>query len=86
MCTNFRWRADELIRVPDRCWSVKVREVIRELESAGWVQIRQTGDHRHFKHPMRSGDVCVSGGMGKEMPKGTLANIVSQAGLDRRPR
>ncbi|MEI8404478.1 MAG: type II toxin-antitoxin system HicA family toxin [Actinomycetes bacterium] len=65
---------------------MKVREVIRELERAGWVQIRQTGSHRHFRHPTKSGSVCVSGGMGKEMPKGTLANIVRQAGLDRRPR
>ena len=60
--------------------------MIRELERAGWVQIRQAGSHGHFTHPARSGAVCVSGGMGKEMPKGTLANIVRQAGLDLRSR
>ena len=31
---------------------VKVREIISELERAGWVQIRQTGSHRHCKHAM----------------------------------
>ena len=36
MCTDVRWRADELIRVPDRCGSVKVRELINVIEGDGW--------------------------------------------------
>jgi len=65
---------------------VKVREIISELERAGWVQIRQTGSHRHYKHAMHPGSVCVAGNLGDEVPKGTLGNIVRQAGLERRPR
>ena len=65
---------------------VKVREIILELERAGWVQIRQTGSHRHFKHDTRTGSVCVAGNLGDDVPKGTLGNIVRQAGLERRPR
>jgi predicted RNA binding protein YcfA (HicA-like mRNA interferase family) len=33
-------------------WSVKVREIIKEPELEGWVQIRQTGSHRHYHHAM----------------------------------
>ncbi|MBW4078137.1 MAG: addiction module toxin, HicA family [Acidobacteria bacterium] len=65
---------------------MKVREIISELERAGWVQIRQTGSHRHYKHATRPGSVCVAGNLGDEVPKGTLGNIVRQAGLERRPR
>jgi len=65
---------------------MKVREIIQELERAGWIQIRQTGSHRHFKHSTNSGSVCVAGNLGDDVPKGTLGNIVRQAGLERRPR
>jgi predicted RNA binding protein YcfA (HicA-like mRNA interferase family) len=70
----------------DRWEYVKVREIIQELERAGWVQIRQTGSHRHFKHDARTGSVCVAGNLGDDVPKGTLGNIVRQAGLERRRR
>jgi predicted RNA binding protein YcfA (HicA-like mRNA interferase family) len=70
----------------DRWEFVKVREFIQELERAGWVQIRQTGSHRHFKHIDKSGSVCAAGNLGDDIPKGTLGNIVRQAGLERGPR
>ncbi len=38
---------------------MKVREVIRMLEADGWYQVRQTGSHRHFKHPVKFGIVTV---------------------------
>jgi predicted RNA binding protein YcfA (HicA-like mRNA interferase family)/predicted RNase H-like HicB family nuclease len=56
-------------------YNVKVREIIKELELVGWVQIRQSGSHRHFKHTVHPGSVCVAGNMGDEVPKGTLGNI-----------
>ncbi|MBW4030624.1 MAG: addiction module toxin, HicA family [Acidobacteria bacterium] len=65
---------------------MKVREIIQELEGARWVQIRQTGSHRHFKHDTRTGSVCVAGDLGDDVPKGTLGNTVRQAGVERRPR
>jgi predicted RNA binding protein YcfA (HicA-like mRNA interferase family) len=30
---------------------VKVKEVIRLIESDGWIQVRQGGSHRQFSHP-----------------------------------
>jgi predicted RNA binding protein YcfA (HicA-like mRNA interferase family) len=64
---------------------VKVREVIRLLEADGWALVTMTGSHRQFKHPVRPGRVTISGQLGDEMPKGTLASVKRQAGW-RRPK
>ena len=60
---------------------MKVREVIRLVEAAGWVLIRTKGDHRQFHHPTRPGTVTISGNLGIDMPKGTLNSVMRQAGL-----
>jgi len=60
---------------------VKVREVIRLLERDGWVLVVTRGGHRQFKHVRKPGRVTVSGNLGEEMPKGTLASVKRQAGL-----
>jgi len=62
---------------------VKVREVIRMLERDGWVLVVTRGSHRQFKHPTKPGRVTVSGNMGDDMPKGTLASVRRQTGLKR---
>jgi len=60
---------------------VKVREVVRMLETDGWRLVVTRGSHRQFKHPTKPGRVTVSGNLGDDMPKGTLASIKRQAGL-----
>ena len=60
---------------------MKVREVIRLLETDGWVLVRTEGSHRQFKHSSKPGRVTVSGSLGDDMPKGTLASVKRQAGL-----
>ncbi len=60
---------------------MKVREIIRTLERNGWILVVTKGSHRQFKHPTRPGRVTVSGGLGDDMPKGTLASVLRQAGL-----
>ena len=60
---------------------MKVREVIRLLTDDGWVLVSTEGSHRQFKHPTKTGRVTVSGGLGDDMPKGTLASVKRQAGL-----
>ncbi len=62
---------------------MKVREVIRMLERDGWVLVVTRGSHRQFKHPTKPGRVTVSGNMGDDMPKGTLASVRRQAGFKR---
>jgi len=53
------------------------------LEREGWVLVKTSGSHRQFKHPSKSGRVTVSGASGDDMPKGTLASVLRQAGLKR---
>ena len=60
---------------------MKVREVIRVLKADGWVLVSTEGSHRQFKHPAKTGRVTVSGALGDDMPKGTLASVKRQAGL-----
>ena len=60
---------------------MKVREVVRMLEKDGWRLVVTHGSHRQFKHPTKPGRLTVSGNLGDDMPKGTLASIKRQAGL-----
>ncbi len=60
---------------------MKVRQVIRLLESDGWQLVRTRGGHRQFKHPTKPGTVTVSGKLGLDMPRGTLNSILKQARL-----
>lgn len=60
------------------------REAIRIVERDGWYHVGTKGSHRHFRHPVKPGRLTISGTLGKELPRGTLASILKQAGLDRR--
>lgn len=59
---------------------MKVREVIQILERDGWRLDWQSGSHRQFRHPERTGTVTVAGKPGDDVPRGTLASIWRQAG------
>ena len=60
--------------------------MIRLLERHGWGLVVTEGGHRQFKHPENPGRVTVSGQLGDDMPKGTLASVMRQAGLRRGKR
>jgi predicted RNA binding protein YcfA (HicA-like mRNA interferase family) len=62
---------------------MKVREVIRMLETDGWRLVRTSGSHRQFQHPAKPGTVTVAGKLGADMPVGTLGSILKRAGLKR---
>ncbi|HVA88371.1 MAG TPA: type II toxin-antitoxin system HicA family toxin, partial [Chloroflexota bacterium] len=52
---------------------VKVRELIKRAEQAGWVMQKRTGtNHRKFKHPTKDGTVIISGNPGDDVATGTL--------------
>jgi predicted RNA binding protein YcfA (HicA-like mRNA interferase family) len=62
--------------------SLKAREVIRALQSAGFSIVRTTGSHYRLVHqsdPTRQTTVPVH--KGKDIPRGTLRAIIDQAGL-----
>ncbi len=60
---------------------MKVRDLIKNLEKDGWEQTRMKGSHRQFRHPLKNGTVTVAGKPGADVPPGTLASILKQAGL-----
>jgi predicted RNA binding protein YcfA (HicA-like mRNA interferase family) len=60
---------------------MKVRDVLRLLEKDGWYLAATEGSHRQFKHATKKGRVTVSGKPNHDLPPGTLASILRQAGL-----
>jgi predicted RNA binding protein YcfA (HicA-like mRNA interferase family) len=62
--------------------SLRAREVMRALERAGLVHVRSKGSHRVFQHPDDpKRRTIVSDHRGKDIPRGTLREIIDQAGL-----
>ena len=60
---------------------MKVRAVIKLIKADGWRLVRQTGSHRQFRHSIKPGTVTVAGKPSTDVPPGTLASILRQAGL-----
>ena len=61
---------------------VKIRDLIRKIESDGWRHVRTTGSHRHFKHDKKPHVVTVPGSLADDVPIGTLKSILRAAGLE----
>lgn len=60
---------------------LKVREVIRKIEAAGWRLVRTSGDHRIYRGP--DGRITVvSGQMGDDVRPGTYRAILRQTGIE----
>jgi predicted RNA binding protein YcfA (HicA-like mRNA interferase family) len=62
--------------------SLKVREVIRLLESRQWSKVRQKGSHRAFRHPVKPLVVTVAGNPNDDLPIGTLKSILRKAEIE----
>jgi predicted RNA binding protein YcfA (HicA-like mRNA interferase family) len=60
---------------------MKVREIIRMIESDGWYLARTRGSHRQYKHLQKPGLVTVAGKPGDDIAPGTLNSILKQSGL-----
>jgi predicted RNA binding protein YcfA (HicA-like mRNA interferase family) len=58
---------------------MKVRDVIKLIESDGWFQVRVKGSHRQYKHAVKVGLVTVPGKPGDDIAPGTLNSILKQA-------
>lgn len=66
----------------DFCMKKKsVRQVIKMLEEDGWEYSYTKGDHRQFKHPIKSGKVTVRGKLSDDVDGFLLISILKQAGL-----
>ncbi len=60
---------------------MKAREVIRILESDGWIEARAKGSHRQFRHPTKPGLVTVAVHGGRDLKIRDIAAIERQSGL-----
>jgi len=56
------------------------REIIRRLQAGGWIEVRQKGSHKQFKHPDKPGVVTVPSPK-KDIPTGTLRSIAKVSGV-----
>lgn len=60
---------------------MKVRDLIKQIESDGWYLVRTRGSHRQYKHHVKTGLVTILGKPGDDLAPGTLNSILKQAGL-----
>ena len=61
---------------------MKVKELIKLIETDGWYMVAQKGSHRQYKHHLKQGRVTIPDhGRNKDVAKGTENSILKQAGL-----
>jgi predicted RNA binding protein YcfA (HicA-like mRNA interferase family) len=68
--------------VSERLPSIPPRQLIRVLEQKGWKLARSKGSHHHFTHP-DSPNVVTIAVHAKDVKRGTLSGILSDAGISR---
>lgn len=59
---------------------MKSKDLIKEMEAAGWMLERVRGSHHQFRHPERSGTVTVPHPK-KDLGRGLVDKIRKDAGL-----
>lgn len=60
---------------------LKPQEVVRVLQRAGFVVVRQRGSHIHMKHPQEPGRRVTIPYHRRDLAPKTIASIIRQAGL-----
>lgn len=58
---------------------MKIRDVIKLIESDGWREVAARGSHRQYKHPSKPGRVTIAGHPNDDLAPGTLNSILKQA-------
>lgn len=59
---------------------VNSKDLIRQLEAAGWVLRSVKGSHHIYTHPARGGHLCVPHPK-RDMGVGLVQKLLKQAGL-----
>src|SRR5690606_25404022 len=78
-----KWSVAAMAHNRGRAPRVVAKDLVRALQRAGWERIAQGGGHLHLKHPERGGRVTIPMHARRILKPGTLASILSQAGLTR---
>jgi len=60
---------------------MKVRDIVKRIESDGWYLARTRGSHHHYRHSTKRGLVTIPGKSNDDLAPGTLNSILKQAGL-----
>ena len=60
---------------------MKVRDIIKMIESDGWYQVNTRGSYRQYKHSKKAGRVTIAGHLNDDLAPGTLNSILKQAEL-----
>ncbi len=63
---------------------LKFRDIIKLIESDGWVMVTQEGSHRQYKHPVKLGRVTVPGKPGDDVHPKLEKSILRQAKIERK--
>lgn len=62
---------------------MKVKDLIKMIETDGWFLVRQKGSHMQYKHLTKRGIVTIAAHkMSDEVAKGTLNSVLKQAELN----
>jgi predicted RNA binding protein YcfA (HicA-like mRNA interferase family) len=60
---------------------LKVKQLIRILESGGWRCVSTKGSHKKYMHPDRPGMIIVPFHADKTLGKGFVINTLKKAGI-----
>ncbi|MFH0975688.1 MAG: type II toxin-antitoxin system HicA family toxin [Spirochaetota bacterium] len=60
---------------------MKIRDIIKIIESDGWFLVTTKGSHRQYKHLYKSGRLTIAGKPSDDIASGTLNSIFKQAQL-----
>ncbi|MDI6734586.1 MAG: type II toxin-antitoxin system HicA family toxin [bacterium] len=60
---------------------MKIRDIIKMIESDNWYLVVTKGSHRQYKHPVKSGRVTIAGHLNDDLAPGTWNSILKQAKL-----
>lgn len=60
---------------------MKVRDIIKLIESDGWFLVASKGSHKQYKHSTKLGRVTIAGHPNDDLAPGTLNSILKQAKL-----
>jgi len=61
--------------------TMKIRDILKLIESDGWLLRNQEGSHRQFVHPSKPGKVTIAGHPSADVDPKTKASILKQAGI-----
>jgi predicted RNA binding protein YcfA (HicA-like mRNA interferase family) len=60
---------------------MKYNELLKLLSDKVWIEIRQKGSHKIFRHPEIGENISIPYHSGREVKKGMLQAILKKAGI-----